>query len=56
MMMKKEKDKEPNQRPPVDESSSNEGRSSSWVQKYLDLADLLMRRRKEKRDTPTKAA
>ena len=23
---------------------------SGWIQKYLDLADLLMRRRKQKRD------
>lgn len=27
-----------------------EGNPSSWIQKYLDLADLLMRRRKQKRE------
>jgi len=35
-----------------------EGGSSSWIQKYLDLADLLTRRRKHKRpdDDRPKAA
>ncbi len=28
----------------------NEGRQPGWIQKYLDLADLLMRRRKTRRD------
>jgi len=30
--------------------AESERQSPGWVQKYLDLADLLMRRSKEKRD------
>ena len=34
-----------------------EKQPASWVQKYLDLADVLMRRRKQKREqNPRKAA
>jgi hypothetical protein len=30
--------------------AENERQSPGWVRKYLDLADILMKRRKEKRD------
>jgi hypothetical protein len=37
--------------------AENERQSPGWVRKYLDLADILMKRFKEKRDhTHSKAA
>jgi hypothetical protein len=37
--------------PPLkDEDCAEEKHQPRWIQRYLDLADLLMRRRREKRD------
>jgi hypothetical protein len=44
---------------PTEAQPDTERQPASWVQKYLDLADLLIRRRKHKRDrddAPPKAA
>ena len=46
---KKEKEKEQDRRP-AEVDIDSERQSPGWVQKYLDLADLLMKRFKEKRD------
>jgi hypothetical protein len=48
MFNKKTENEQDNQTAKVDVES--ERQSPGWVQKYLDLADLLMRRLKEKRD------
>lgn len=55
-MMNRKKEKEPAKRP-VEVQPDTEKQPASWVQKYLDLADLLIRRRKQKSDqVPPKAA
>lgn len=52
------KKKEPEQaKRQVETHPDTEKQPASWVQKYLDLADLLMKRRKQKRgQVPPKAA
>ncbi len=55
-MMNRKQENEPAQRP-SEARPDTEKQPASWVQRYLDLADLLMRRRKQKRDqNPPKAA
>jgi hypothetical protein len=55
-MVNRKKETEHDNRP-AEVDAEGEKQSPSWVQKYLDLADLLMRRLKEKRDhTDSKAA
>lgn len=39
---------------PTEAQPDTEKQPASWVQKYLDLADLMIRRRKHKRDDDTK--
>jgi hypothetical protein len=42
---------------PIEAQPDTEKQPASWVQRYLDLADLLIRRRKQKHDQdPPKAA
>jgi hypothetical protein len=42
---------------PTEAQPDTERQPASWVQKYLDLADLLIRRSKRKREqSPPKAA
>ena len=49
MMEKKKVDEDVN--PPFDgERQEDEERQPSWIQKYLDLADLLMRRHRHEDD------
>lgn len=55
-MVSRKKEKEPVKRLPA-AGTVNERHPSSWVQKYLDLADVLMNSRKNKRqDKESKAA
>ncbi len=55
-LMNKKKESEQTKRPAVAQPDT-EKQPASWVQRYLDLADLLIRRRKQKRDdVPPKAA
>jgi len=55
-MVSRNKEKEPVKRP-SEVQPINERHPSSWVQKYLDLADVLMKSRKHKRqDRGSKAA
>ena len=48
-MLKRNREKEQDNRTAKVDIES-EKQSPGWVQKYLDLADLLMKRRKDKRD------
>jgi hypothetical protein len=43
-------------RPFAEEAAEEERHQPGWIQKYLDLADLLMRRRRPKADDKHKAA
>ena len=55
-MVNKRKESEQAKRP-IEAKPDTEKQPASWVQKYLDLADLLIRRRKHKRNQdPPKAA
>jgi hypothetical protein len=50
-MVDKKRETEPIRRPlNEDEVREDERHQPGWIQKYLDLADLLMRRRREKGD------
>jgi hypothetical protein len=48
-MLNRNKEKERDERR-AELDAESEKQSPGWVQKYLDLADILMRRRKPKRD------
>jgi hypothetical protein len=50
LMVGKKDDEEQNGRTSKDESLENERHQPEWIRRYLDLADLLMRRRKHKND------
>jgi hypothetical protein len=43
-------------RPCTEEAREEERHQPSWIRKYLDLADLLMRRRRQRPDDKDKAA
>ena len=54
MLKRHKKEEQDNRTAKVDVES--EKQSPGWVQKYLDLADLLMKRRKGRRDDDTPKA
>ena len=49
-MVDKKHETERIRQPLNEEVREDERHQPGWIQKYLDLADLLMRRRREKRD------